>query len=132
MDLHSKSSPSKKLDKEYFGFDDMDAANLESLMNLLPFQEKIVIREVPKNKQSGNLRFLFTFLDLIVTDGILELGTESREALLTLLQSKFTFEHGEVNNNTFTSSYSKWSQKTKDGDYDDLRKRMAMALGFSQ
>lgn len=122
----------KKLDKEYFGFDDMDVANLESLMNLLPFQEKIVIREVPKNKQSGNLRFLFTFLDLIVKDGILELGTESREALLTLLQSKFTFEHGEVNNNTFTSSYSKWSQKTKDGDYDDLRKRMAMALGFSQ
>lgn len=122
----------KKLDKEFFGFNDMDTANLESLTNLLPPQQKIIIREVPKNKQSGNLRFLFTFLDLIVTDGIQELGTESREALLTLLQSKFTFEHTEVNENTFISSYSKWSQKTKDGDYDDLRKRMSLALRFSQ
>jgi len=121
----------RKLDTEYFGFDDMDVANLENLLNLFPLQEKIVVREVPKNKQSGNLRFLFTFLDLIVTDGIQELGTESREALLILLQSKFTFVHADVNNNTFTSSYSKWSQKTRDGDYDDLRKRMTMALGFS-
>lgn len=122
----------RKLDIEYFGFDDKDVANLENLFNLFPLHEKIVIREVPKNKQSGNLRFLFTFLDLIVTDGIQELGTESREALLTLLQSKFTFEHTEINNNTFISSYSKWSQKTKDGDYDDLRKRMSLALRFSQ
>jgi len=122
----------KKLDMEYFGFSDMDAANLESLMNLLPSQERIVIREVPKNKQSGNLRFLFTFLDLIVTDGIQELGTESREALLGLLQNRFTFEYGEINGNTFVSSYSKWSQKTKDGDYDDLRKRITLALGISQ
>src|SRR5690606_5546227 len=106
--------------------------NLENLFNLFPLHEKIVIREVPKNKQSGNLRFLFTFLDLIVTDGVQELGTESREALLALLQSEFTFEHAEVNKKTFISSYSKWSQKTRDGDYEDLRKRMAMALGFSQ
>lgn len=51
----------KKIDKEFFGFDDSDMENLELLANLLPPKENIVIRELPKNKQSGNLRFLFSF-----------------------------------------------------------------------
>ncbi len=121
----------KKIDKEYFGFDDSDLENLELLTNLLPTKEKIVIREVPKNKQSGNLRFLFSFLDHIIEDGIQELGKESRDSLSRLVQKRFSFDSCEINPNTFASSYSKWSQKTKEGDYDDTRKAIAKALGFS-
>ena len=121
----------KKIDKEYFGFDDSDMENLELLTNLLPSKEKIVIREVPKNKQSGNLRFLFSFLDHIIEDGIQGLGKESRDSLSSLVQKRFSFDGSEINLNTFASSYSKWSQKTKAGDYDDTRKAMAKALGIS-
>ena len=121
----------KKIDKKYFGFDDSDMENLELLTNLLPSKEKIVIREVPKNKQSGNLRFLFSFLDHIIDDGIQGLGKESRDSLSSLVQKRFSFDGSEINLNTFASSYSKWSQKTKAGDYDDTRKAIDKALGFS-
>jgi len=121
----------KKIEKEYFGFDDSDMENLELLTNLLPSKEKIVIREVPKNKQSGNLRFLFSFLDHIIEDGIQGLGKESRDSLSSLVQKRFSFDGSEINLNTFASSYSKWSQKTKAGDYDDTRKTIAKALGLS-
>lgn len=122
---------SKKIDKEYFGFDDSDIENLELLTTILPSKKKIVIREVPKNKQSGNLRFLFSFLDHIIVDGIQGLGKESRDSLSRLVQQRFSFDGSEINENTFASSYSKWSQKTKEGDYDDTRKAIAKALGFS-
>lgn len=112
----------KKIDKEYFGFDDSDMENLELLTNLLPSKEKIVIREVPKNKQSGNLRFLFSFLDHVIEDGIQGLGRESRDSLSSLVQTRFSFDGSEINENTFATSYSKWSQKTKEGDYDDTGK----------
>ena len=51
----------KKIDKEYFGFDESDIENLELLTNILPSKNRIVIREVPKNKQSGILGFFFHF-----------------------------------------------------------------------
>ncbi|MBW8198912.1 hypothetical protein [Flagellimonas abyssi] len=121
----------KKIDKEYFGFDDSDMENLELLTNLLPSKEKIVIREVPKNKLSGNLRFLFSFLDHIIENGIQGLGKESRDSLSILVQKRFSFDGSEINLNTFASSYSKWSQKTKEGNYDDTRKTIAKALGLS-
>lgn len=121
----------KKIDNEYFGFDDSDIENLELLTNLLPCKEKIVIREVPKNKQTGNLRFLFSFLDHITEEGIQGLGKESRDSLSRLVQKRFCFDSSEINPNTFASSYSKWSQKTKEGDYNDTRKAIAKALGFS-
>jgi len=121
----------KKIDNEYFGFDDSDMENLELLTNLLTCKERIVIREVPKNKQSGNLRFLFSFLDHIIEDGIQGLGKESRDSLSRLVQKRFSFDGAEINENTFASSYSKWSQKTKAGDYDDTRKAIVKALGFS-
>ncbi len=121
----------KKIDNEYFGFDDSDLENLELLTKLLPYKQRIVIREVPKNKQSGNLRFLFSFLDYIIEDGIQGLGKESRDSLSKLVQKRFTFDGSEINENTFASSYSKWSQKTKEWDYDDTRKAIAKALGIS-
>ncbi|MDC6385383.1 hypothetical protein D2V93_02870 [Flagellimonas taeanensis] len=121
----------KKVDKEYFGFDDSDMENVELLTTLLPSKEKIVIREVPKNKQSGNLRFLFSFLDHIIEGGIQGLGKESRDSLSSLVQKRFSFDGSEINQNTFASSYSKWSQKTKEGDYDDTRKAITKALGLS-
>ncbi|MFT0714027.1 hypothetical protein [Flagellimonas lutimaris] len=121
----------KKVDREYFGFDDSDLQNLELLTNLLPSTEKIVIREVPKNKQTGNLRFLFSFLDFIIDDGIQGLGKESRDSLSKLVQKRFCFDGSEINPNTFASSYSKWSQKTKEGDYSDTRKAIAKALCIS-
>lgn len=122
---------SKKIDREYFGFDESDIENLELLTNLLSSKQRIVIREVPKNKQSGNLRFLFSFLDHIIEDGIQGLGKESRDSLSRLVQKRFSFDGSEINPNTFASSYSKWSQKTKEGDYDDTRKTIAKALGIS-
>lgn len=122
---------SKKIDKEYFGFNESDMENLELLTNLLPSKEKIVIREVPKNKQSGNLRFLFSFLDHIIEGGIQGMGKKSRDSLSRLVQKRFSFDGSEINENTFASSYSKWSQKTKEGDYDDTRKAIAKALGLS-
>ena len=120
----------KKVDRDYFGFDGPDMDHLEDLLNHRPVKGKIVIREVPKNKQSGNLRYLFTLLDLMVEGGIRELGTESRESLSELIQGRFSFEGSQINANTFGSSYSKWVQKTRDGDYDDTRKRMSQALGL--
>ncbi|MDC6387892.1 hypothetical protein PP182_04330 [Maribacter sp. PR1] len=121
----------KKIDKGYFGFNDSDMENLELLINLLPSKGKVTIREVPKNKQSGNLRFLFSFLDYIIKDGIQGLGKESRDSLSRLVQKRFSFDGSEINENTFVSSYSKWSQKTKDGNYNDTRKAIAKALGLS-
>ena len=121
----------KKIDNKYFGFDDSDIENLELLTNLLPSNGKIIIREVPKNKQSGNLRFLFSFLDFIIDDGIQGLGKESRDSLSRLVQKRFSFDGSEINPNTFASSYSKWSQRTKEGDYSDTRKAIAKALGLS-
>ena len=121
----------KKIDKEYFGFDESDIENLELLTNLLPSKNRIVIREVPKNKQSGNLRFLFSFLDHIIEGGIQGMGKKSRDSLSRLVQKRFSFDGSEINENTFASSYSKWSQKTKEGDYDDTRKTIAKALGLS-
>ncbi|GLU43275.1 hypothetical protein Musp01_08990 [Muricauda sp. NBRC 101325] len=121
----------KKIDKEYFGFDESDIENLELLTNLLPSKNRIVIREVPKNKQSGNLRFLFSFLDHIIEGGIQGMGKKSRDSLSRLVQKRFSFDGSEINENTFASSYSKWSQKTKEGDYDDTRKTISKALGLS-
>lgn len=121
----------KKIDNKYFGFDDSDIENLELLIKLLPCKGKIIIREVPKNKQSGNLRFLFSLLDHIIEDGIQGLGKESRGSLSRLVQKRFSFDGSEINENTFASSYSKWSQKTNEGDYIDTRKAIAKALGFS-
>jgi hypothetical protein len=121
----------KKMDKEYFGFDESDIENLELLTNLLPSKNRIVIREVPKNKQSGNLRFLFSFLDHIIEGGIQGMGKKSRDSLSRLVQKRFSFDGSEINKNTFASSYSKWSQKTKEGDYDDTRKTISKALGLS-
>lgn len=121
----------KKIDKEYFGFNESDIENLELLTNLLPSKHRIIIREVPKNKQSGNLRFLFSFLDHIIEGGIQGMGKKSRDSLSRLVQKRFSFDGSEINENTFASSYSKWSQKTKEGDYDDTRKTIAKALGLS-
>lgn len=52
---------SSKIDTDFFGFESDDIENLLRLVNGLPAEQKIIIRETPKNKQSGNVRFLFTF-----------------------------------------------------------------------
>ncbi|MCR9226340.1 MAG: hypothetical protein NXH90_02810 [Flavobacteriaceae bacterium] len=70
-------------------------------------------------------------MDHIFEDGIQGLGKESRDSLSRLVKIRFSFDGSEINENTFASSYSKWSQKTKEGDYDDTRKAIAKALGIS-
>lgn len=45
-------SPSR-IDTVFFGFNSNDVENLLRLINGLPTEQKIVIRETPKNKQTG-------------------------------------------------------------------------------
>ena len=123
-------SPSR-IDTVFFGFDSNDVENLLRLINGLPAQQKIVIRETPKNKQTGNIRFLFTFLDLIVRGGIFRMDTKPKEALNMLISERFTFQNSEINSGTLPSSYSKWCSATHDGNYDDVRKDIAKALGVT-
>lgn len=122
-------SPSR-IDTVFFGFDDGDVENLLRLVNGLPAVQKIVIKETPKNKQSGNVRFLFTFLDLIVRGGIFRMGTIPKESLNTLISERFTFQNSEINPSTLPSSYSKWCSATQDGSYDEVRKDISKALGI--
>ncbi|MBA6151992.1 hypothetical protein H3Z82_04555 [Gelidibacter gilvus] len=123
-------SPSR-IDTVFFGFDSNDVENLLRLVNGLPTEQKIVIRETPKNKQSGNIRFLFTFLDLIVRGGIFRMDTKPKEALNMLISERFTFQNTEINPSTLPSSYSKWCSATHEGNYDDVRKDISKALGIS-
>ncbi|WP_323027071.1 hypothetical protein [Gelidibacter japonicus] len=123
-------SPSR-VDTVFFGFDSNDVENLLRLVNGLPTEQKIVIRETPKNKQSGNIRFLFTFLDLIVRGGIFRMDTKPKEALNMLISERFTFQNTEINPSTLPSSYSKWCSATHEGNYDDVRKDISKALGIS-
>ncbi|WP_338357448.1 hypothetical protein [Yeosuana marina] len=120
-----------RIDTVFFGFDSHDVENLLRLINGLPAAQKIVIRETPKNKQSGNIRFLFTFLDLIVRGGIFRMETKPKESLNILMSERFTFQHSEINPNTLPSSYSKWCSATHEGSYDDMRKDISKALGIS-
>lgn len=122
-------SPSR-IDTIFFGFDSKDVENLLRLINGLPAEQKIVIRETPKNKQSGNIRFLFTFLDLIVRGGIFRMDTKPKEALNMLISERFTFPKTEINPSTLPSSYSKWCSATHEGNYDDVRKDISNALGI--
>ena len=114
----------------FFGFEEVDVENLLRLVNGLPGEQKIVIRETPKNKQSGNIRFLFTFLDLIVRGGIFRMDTKPKESLNMLISERFTFQNSEINPNTLPSSYSKWCSATREGSYDDIRKGISEALGI--
>ncbi|NAY91395.1 hypothetical protein GTQ34_05635 [Muricauda sp. JGD-17] len=122
-------SPSR-IDAGFFGFNDGDVKNLLRLVNGLPAKQKIIIRETPKNKQSGNVRFLFTFLDLIVRRGIFKMDTKPKESLNTLISERFTFQNSEINPSTLPSSYSKWCSATQEGSYDDVRKDISKALGI--
>lgn len=123
-------SPSR-IDTVFFGFDANDVENLLRLSNGLPAEQKIVIRETPKNKQSGNIRFLFTFLDLMVRGGIFRMDTKPKESLNLLISERFTFHNSEINSGTLPSSYSKWCSATHEGSYDDVRKDISKALGIS-
>ena len=125
--LHFSSSI---IDTEFFGFDDDDVTNFRRLVNGLPAAHKIVIREIPKNKQSGNVRFLFTLLDLIVQGGIYRIDTNLKESLNMLITERFTFQNSEINVTTLPSSYSKWCSTTQAGSYDDVRKDISKALGI--
>ncbi|MGJ8548390.1 hypothetical protein [Winogradskyella wichelsiae] len=120
-----------RIDTVFFGFDNNDVENLLRLINGLPAVQKIVIRETPKNKQSGNIRFLFTFLDLIVRGGIFRMETKPKESLNILMSKRFTFQDSEINQNTLPSSYSKWCSATEEGSYDDMRRDISNALGIS-
>jgi hypothetical protein len=122
-------SPSR-IDADFFGFDENDVKNLLRLSNGLPADQKIVIRETPKNKQSGNIRFLFTLLDLIVRGGIFRMETKPKELLNILMSERFTFHNSEINSSTLPSSYSKWCSATHEGSYDDVRKHISKALGI--
>jgi hypothetical protein len=119
------------IDMDFFGFDNSDIENLIKLTNGLPTAQKIVIRETPKNKQSGNIRFIFTFLDLIVRGGIFRMDTKTKESLHMLISERFTFQNSEINTSTLPSSYSKWCSATQDGSYDDVRNDISEALGIS-
>lgn len=121
---------SSKIDTDFFGFETDDIENLLRLVNGLPAEQKIIIRETPKNKQSGNVRFLFTFLDLIVRGGIFRMDTKPKESLNMLISERFTFQNSEINPNTLPSSYSKWCSATQEGSYDDVRKDISKALGI--
>lgn len=120
-----------RIDADFFGFDENDVENLLRLSNGLPVDQKIVIRETPKNKQSGNIRFLFTLLDLIVRGGIFRMETKPKESLNILILERFTFHNSEINSSTLPSSYSKWCSATHEGSYDDMRKDISRALGIS-
>lgn len=122
-------SPSR-IDAVFFGFDNNDVENLHRLINGLPAEQKIVIRETPKNKQSGNIRFLFTLLDLLVRGGIFRMETKPKESLNILISERFTFHNSEINPSTLPSSYSKWCSATHEGNYDDVRKDISTALGI--
>ncbi len=121
-----------KIDTVFFGFDSHDIENLLRLVNGLPADQKIVIRETPKNKQTGNIRFLFTFLDLIIRGGIFRMDTKPKESLNMLISERFTFQDAEINPSTLPSSYSKWCSTTHEGKYDDVRKDISKALGITQ
>ena len=120
-----------KIDTVFFGFDSYDIENLLRLVNGLPAEQKIVIRETPKNKQTGNIRFLFTFLDLIIRGGIFKMDTKPKESLNMLISERFTFQDAEINPSTLPSSYSKWCSSTNEGKYDDVRKDISKALGIA-
>src|SRR5690606_16960972 len=122
-------SPSR-IDIGYFGFAPEDVENLMKLVNGLPVEQKIVIKETPRNKQSGNVRFLFTFLDLIVRGGIFRLDTQPKESLSRLIMERFMFQNTEINPSTLPSSYSKWCSATQQGSYDEVRKDISKALGI--
>lgn len=119
-----------KIDTDFFGFDNEDIENLLRLVNGLPAEQKIVIKETPKNKQSGNIRFLFTLLDLITRGGIFRMDTKPKESLYILISERFTFQNSEINPSTLPSSYSKWCSATQEGSYDDVRKDISKALGI--
>lgn len=118
------------IDTEFFGFDDADVYNLLNLMSGLSGNQKIVIRETPKNKQSGNIRYVFTFLDLIIKGGIFRMDTKQKEWLNVLISERFTFQNSEINPSTLPSSYSKWCSATQEGSYDEVRKDISKALGI--
>ncbi|WP_139150286.1 hypothetical protein [Cellulophaga baltica] len=118
-----------RIDADFFGFDQEDLQNLLRLVNGLPVEQKIVIRETPRNKQSGNIRFLFTLLDLIVRGGIFRTGTKLKESLNVLIMERFTFQNSDINPSTLPSSYSKWCSSTEAGSYDEVRKEISKALG---
>lgn len=119
-----------RIDTDFFGFDDDDVTNFSRLVNGLPAVQKIVIRETPKNKQSGNVRFLFTLLDMIVHGGIFRMDTKPKESLNMLISERFTFQNSEINPITLPSSYSKWCSTTEEGGYDEERKDISKALGI--
>uniref|UniRef100_UPI00404B0DA0 hypothetical protein n=1 Tax=Flavobacterium sp. TaxID=239 RepID=UPI00404B0DA0 len=116
---------------DFFGFDNRDVDNLIRMTKGLPIAQKIIIRESAKNKQSGNIRFIFTFLDLIVRGGIFRMDTKTKESMFMLISERFTFQNSEINATTLPSSYSKWCSATQDGSYDDVRKDISEALGIS-
>ncbi len=119
-----------RIDKDFFGFEDGDVENLLRLTNGFPAAQKIIIRESPKNKQSGNIRFLFTLLDLIVRGGIFRMQAKPKESLNMLISERFTFQNSDINPSTLPSSYSKWCSTTQAGSYDDVRNDISKALGI--
>ena len=121
-----------EVDAAFFAFEENDVENLIRMVEGLPKTQKIVIRETPKNKQSGSIRFIFTFLELIVKGGILRMDTKSKESLFTLISERFMFQSAEINRGTLPSSYSKWCSATEDGSYDEVRKSISKALGIPQ
>lgn len=104
--------------------------NILRLVNGLPSKEKIIIREAAKNKQSGNILFLFTFLNLIVRGGTFRMDTGPKESLNKLISNRFKFDNSEINVTTLPSSYSKWCSAIQDGNYDSLQIDISKALGI--
>ena len=121
---------SSGIDAGFFDFTEKDVENLLRLVNGLPSKEKIIIREAAKNKQSGNILFLFTFLNLIVRGGTFRMDTGPKESLNKLISNRFKFDNSEINVTTLPSSYSKWCSAIQDGNYDSLQIDISKALGI--
>src|SRR5690606_35422736 len=101
------------LDREYFSFGSDDMAILDCLFNLMPMEGKVNMRRPAKNRNKGDLLFLFTFLDFTLIGGIQDFGPRPKDSLRTLITDSFTLMGAEINPNTFYSSYSRWNQMTK-------------------
>jgi len=117
------------VDHDFFAFDPRDRGNLADLLKGMPLEGRINIRELGRNKE-GNLRFLFTFLDLALRGGIRDLDPRSRTLLSQFITESFTLNGSPINANTLPSSYSKWNTITRQGGYDAQRRSMALALAL--
>lgn len=103
------------------GFDNREVENLLRLINGLSEEQKVAIRETPKNKQTGSIYFLFIFWVLLFVVASLGRIRNPKEVLNMIISQRFTFQNSEINSGTLPSSYSKWCSATHEGNYDLVR-----------